>query len=261
MKYNVKTGLKNTKAKVTALTAGLVSLAFPAAIALSGGAAAAAVSSNYTLFGDASVVSGGNPGQAVQTESADSGSGGIDFSVPSDLTVNDLTTLSTDFMATQGGCAGGSPRFQVNVSTSDGPKNLFVYLGNSSDYTCNLNTWTSSGNLLTESGTVDATQLGGTFYEPYSQVLADYGTDAVTGIQLVTDGGWKLGTQTALFDNTQINGTTYTYDQPQVKDTCKSGGWENLTDGNGQAFKNQGQCVSWVEHNVLGHGTPAANRP
>ncbi len=35
---------------------------------------------------------------------------------------------------------------------------------------------------------------------------------------------------------------------PQTKDDCKNGGWQNLTTANGEPFKNQGQCVSYVNH-------------
>lgn len=35
---------------------------------------------------------------------------------------------------------------------------------------------------------------------------------------------------------------------PNNKDDCKNGGWQTLTDANGQPFKNQGQCVSSTNH-------------
>lgn len=37
---------------------------------------------------------------------------------------------------------------------------------------------------------------------------------------------------------------------PPNKDACKNGGWANFVDDHGNAFKNQGQCVAWVEHNT-----------
>jgi hypothetical protein len=37
---------------------------------------------------------------------------------------------------------------------------------------------------------------------------------------------------------------------PPNKDACKDGGWQNYTDGQGQPFKNQGQCVAWTNHNT-----------
>ena len=35
---------------------------------------------------------------------------------------------------------------------------------------------------------------------------------------------------------------------PTDKDQCKHGGWQNLGDDQGEPFRNQGQCVSFVEH-------------
>jgi hypothetical protein len=39
---------------------------------------------------------------------------------------------------------------------------------------------------------------------------------------------------------------TVTAPTPTNKEQCKGGGWRELTDGNGTPFKNQGQCVSFV---------------
>jgi hypothetical protein len=36
---------------------------------------------------------------------------------------------------------------------------------------------------------------------------------------------------------------------PTSKDDCKHGGWKNFGDAEGNPFKNQGQCVSFVNHN------------
>jgi hypothetical protein len=35
---------------------------------------------------------------------------------------------------------------------------------------------------------------------------------------------------------------------PTNKEQCKKGGWKELTDSNGNPFKNQGQCVRFVRH-------------
>lgn len=55
-----------------------------------------------------------------------------------------------------------------------------------------------------------------------------------------------------LSDGVNFNGTTYDFElfqTPKSKEECKNGGFLNLTDQNGQSFKNQGQCVSYVNHN------------
>ena len=48
--------------------------------------------------------------------------------------------------------------------------------------------------------------------QPYGLSLRshdEYGSDAVTGIQLVTDAGWMFGRQTVQVDNVTINNATY----------------------------------------------------
>ena len=47
--------------------------------------------------------------------------------------------------------------------------------------------------------------------------------------------------------NTTIQTHTYTVQlaTPPSKEACKDGGWQNLGDQNGQAFNNQGECISW----------------
>lgn len=52
-------------------------------------------------------------------------------------------------------------------------------------------------------------------------------------------------------DGFVFNDTTYDFEltnAPTDKDACKGEGWQSLTDANGQAFKNQGQCVSYANH-------------
>jgi hypothetical protein len=54
-------------------------------------------------------------------------------------------------------------------------------------------------------------------------------------------------------DLVDFNGTTYNFEpflaKATDKDACKDGGWQYLSDANGNAFKNQGLCVSYVASN------------
>ncbi len=207
----------------------------------------AAAASGYTLFGDATLVHPGhNSNTAVQLRSVATGPqtatfGGIDFETPTGMTVNQLSNLSTDYMFTAGSCGGGAPRFQINV---DG-RNVFVYIGPPPNYTvCPTGSWINTGNLLTFP--VDTSQfVGGTFYDTWAHFVSLYGTHLITGIQLVTDGGWAVagGIQTVQVDNVMINNRTYTFDA-ETKDSCKKGGWRNFRSSPGP-FKNQGDCVSF----------------
>jgi len=211
-----------------------------------------AVGNGYTLFGGAAYVTPGNASnRAVQlvanvsnASTADDYSG-VDFAVPSHLTFADLQRLSTDYKFTDGTCAGGSPRFQVNLldPTTNTDKNVFVYIGPPPSYTgCPSGVWTNTGNLVAPANLIDTSQLtGGTQYQPVGAAQLQFGSYRVVGIQLVAD---TFGAaQTVLVDNTAINSMTYTY-EPDTKDACKDSGWQSFTFAPGP-FKNQGQCVSY----------------
>lgn len=219
--------------------------------ALLAGAGLAAAAGGYTLFGDATLTSGHNSPTGVQLRSTvPGGSGGIDFAVPSGMTFSQLQNLATDYKFTQASCGGGSPRFQVNI---DG-KNAFVYIGPPPNYTgCPAGVWSTTGNLATPVSFIDTSQLpGGTFYDTFAAAVVKYGSDVITGIQLVADGSWFFdATQTVVVDNVQINDTTYTFESAEA---CKGGGWQDFTSSPGP-FKNQGDCVSYF---ATGGKNPAA---
>lgn len=207
------------------------------------GALPTAAAGAFTLFGDATLTSGHNSPTGVQLRSVGLTTfGGIDFAIPAGMTFSQVQNLATDYNFTDNSCGGGSPRFQINV---DGV-NAFVYIGPPPNYTgCSQNTWQSSGNLATPASFVDTSQLpGGTFYDTFAAADLKYGSHAVTGIQLVADGGWVFkstdDTQVVVVDNVQINNTTYTFESAA---SCKDGGWQNFTSAPGP-FKNQGDCVS-----------------
>jgi len=216
--------------------------------------AIAAVGSGYTLFGSASYVMPGNASnRAVKLVSnANAGTfSGVDYAVPANLTINNLNMLSTDYNFTAGSCSLGSPRFGIVLSGSPNSA-IFVYIGPPPNYQgCAPNVWTNTGNLLTPSSFVDATQLGGAFYEPWAAAQAQFSGQQVIDIFIVSDNGpGPSFSQTVLIDNTNVNGTLYTY-EPTSKDDCKDGGWQNFTFSPGP-FKNQGQCVSFFASD--GHG-------
>ena len=208
----------------------------------------AVAANGYELFGDAELVAGGNPGMAAQLRSdATPGYGGVDFDTAAGMTLSDLENLSTDYNVTVGTCAGGSPRFQINVLG----ENIFVYIGTPPNYVCTPGVWTNTGDLLEAALFVDTSQLaGGTFYDTWASALLKYGNETVTGIQLVADCGWAVtgGTQTVLVDNVMIKTTLFAFEaevvDPSDKEDCKKGGWQDFTSSPGP-FKNQGDCVSY----------------
>ena len=214
--------------------------------------AIASIGTGYTLYGGASYFAPGNASsRAVQLTSDLSNVkpvddySGVDFAVAAGMTLSDLTFLATDYNFTQNSCGGGSPRFQINVTTpSNTTQNIFVYIGPSPNYTGCATGWTSSGNLVTPASLVDTAQIGGGPYQTFAAALIAYGSFPVTGIQLVVDAGWAFtdGIQTVLVDNVVINDGTYNFEPD--KDSCKNGGWISFQSAPGP-FKNQGECVSY----------------
>lgn len=249
--FNLRNSVKRTGKRFRALAVTAAGLGTSATLMLTG-SSAAALGGSYPLFGDAQLVSPGhNSPMAAQFESSTAtapGYGGVNFTVPAGMTLSQLNNLATDYEFTAGSCAGGAPRFTVDVTNGTTSGSIFAYIGPAPNYTgCPQNVWGNTGNLAAPANLVDATQLGGAFYEPYATAQAAYGSYTVTGISLVTDSDWVAGNdpQTVLADNVQINGSTYTFES---KDSCKNGGWQQFTSAPGP-FKTQGDCVSYFATN------------
>jgi hypothetical protein len=223
-------------------------LAIPLALALSG---ASYASGSVTLFGPGASFT---PNGIQLTSNSNQAFGGIDFAVPSGTTLGNLSTLAATFTVNSGDCGAGSPRYQLNVSTGSGTKNIFVYLGTAPNFNCGgAGATVSTGNLLDGSQRVDSTQVGGPFYGTLQDAINALGANTpVTGIQLVVDSGWAFPNtgQSFTFTSVTVNGMTLNLSSPTSKDQCKKGGWQTFVN---PTFKNQGQCVSWVNHQEHGH--------
>jgi hypothetical protein len=128
-----------------------------------------------------------------------------------------VTSLSFDYT---GYCGAGAPRF--NVYTTSG----VLFFG------CTYGDPTSTGTATFTAGNT------------YGGVEFPSGGVTVTGIEIVQD---ETGNVT--ISDITVNGNTVTYaNTPSAKDQCKNNGYKDLTDLNGHGFKNQGQCVSYFEH-------------
>jgi len=224
-------------------------IALALAGALATATATATFAASFTLFGNASIVSGGNPIKAAQIVS-DGGNatpyGGVDLVATTVTTLSTLTFLGTDYQMTAGDCGGGSPRFEIGVPAG----NIFVYLGPAPNYTGCTPGWQSSGNLL--AGSVDTSQIGGTFYDTWAHALVLAGGSTVAYIDIVVDAGWAAPpvgpVQTALVDNVRMNDEIVTFDPlppPANANDCKNNGWKNVSGPNGP-FKSQGDCIQFV---------------
>ncbi len=181
---------------------------------------AASASSGCKLFGAATrVTSGLEAGAALFTTQVSPFYSGIDIAVPPNFKFTDLNLLSTEYTFINGTCAAGSPRFQVNVTTTitvpGSPAgtsgNVFVYIGPAPFGTgCVPNVETMSGNLAVTGGPGDvpgrrdSSQINpGTQVSTYNAELAfaTAGGWQVTGLQLVADGTNQL----VIEENVHVN--------------------------------------------------------
>jgi hypothetical protein len=139
------------------------------------------------------------------------------------------TFTSASFtLANAAQCQGGSPRFDVVTTDS-----LF-FLG------CN--------------NVTPVTNVDGTV--TYSFTAADGQPSPITGTITAVD--ILIDVEgTADVTNITVNGVTQVplVGPPTSKDQCKHGGWQTF---NNPSFKNQGQCVSFVNHHD-GHGNDDNN--
>ena len=232
-----------------------VALAAATALVIAGIATAA----HYTLFGNASIVASGNPGNAAQLVSSLTGTpayAGVDVSPTSPIAWSSLATLSSDFNVTDDSCGGGSPRFVLDVDTTgdnvaDG--DVSISFGPSPSFTGCTTGWQSTGNLIgnNDAGRYDFSHLGGSPFTTYSNAPAAVQNGKVVGIAVVVDGYWNTSAsggdneQTVLVDNVTVNDHVTTFEAvgPATADQCKKGGWQSFTS---PAFKNQGDCIQFV---------------
>jgi hypothetical protein len=91
-------------------------------------------------------------------------------------------------------------------------------------------------------------------YQSWSDIVAANPDATILGGFGVNQGSGSGGLIAAT-DALKIaaNGSSWAYNfepfrTPLTKDDCKNGGWQNLRAADGSSFKNQGQCVSYVNH-------------
>lgn len=84
----------------------------------------------------------------------------------------------------------------------------------------------------------------------WANVLTYWPDASINGALLFKAGsGWSSfdGNVDGLTIGVSNSDTTYDFENgPTTKADCMNGGWQNLVDGNGNSFKTQGDCVSYV---------------
>jgi len=134
---------------------------------------------------------------------------------------------------------------------------VFVYTGSPTPYNCPVGG--NTGNLVGTAGpgdipgAYDLSQfVAGSQVTTYTAVAAYFAlhsTYRIVGIQIVVDSGWNAAA--AGGDGREAITVNPTVDvnlgMATSKDQCKNGGWQFLTRADGSAFRNQGDCVSYID--------------
>jgi hypothetical protein len=147
--------------------------------------------------------------------------------------VSSITQLSFDY--TGNAATAGSPRISLPIDTdNNGSTNFYAFIGASA---CGIG------------GHVDIHNAG---------CLVFWTTGPVSGESWATfsSHGWRVATDDVPFvvaddagiwtvSNIQL-GQGEAANVASAKDDCKKGGWADLTRADGSSFKNQGDCIQYV---------------
>jgi len=257
MRYVINQRSRRRTIKARSFLSGIMAVGLVAAMAFSGGSASAApppfalqpfefvgafedCGPGYPAGTDTVTAkwdnTTGNPGPSILLEklgpTANCAAAGVDIVTPLEGgSVAALTELNFDFK-NGGHCGAGAPRFNVQV---DGNTYFLGCSGGVHTPTSNPN-WTHLEFGLAQFAAAGI-PAAGTLEDVY--IIFDEGSDTPTGGTIGTAG-------TVYIDNVSVNNDVVgSPTSPLSKDDCKKGGWMNFS----PAFKNQGDCVSFVATN------------
>lgn len=130
--------------------------------------------------------------EVISAEGADPAYGGVEYQVPSGLTPANLSSLEFEYLVSEGGVGGGSPRLSLVVA---GENVIHVAIGSPPNFDDPADSvWHTLANLtdptVTE-GRFDLSQFGGPFLGNWSDVLAMMPDALLTAVAYVADGWWK----------------------------------------------------------------------
>jgi hypothetical protein len=178
---------------------------------------------DFKLFGHARLVSGGiaphevaadltsNCGNQPYSNTCYTNAAALVFSGVSfkpdnnSLTLKDITSLSTDYNIGGSDCGGGSPRFEIDLTSG---KNIFVYFGPPPNFVNCYFGWQNTGDVTKTTAPIwDSTQLGSPhFYGTHAEAVTLAGSTPIASISVVVDGGWFTAKgQDLTIDNFRIN--------------------------------------------------------
>jgi len=211
------------------------------------------------------------PSGALQLSTDDTNSAKAQYMHTANTALSDVKTLSYSTNQVAASSTTGDPSYQLvvclgglnNNTCTGGTTLVYEPYWNTGTQTVQANTWQNWTDVATgqfwssktyndttnTSCTVTAGSGGAPFY-----TLADLTTNCPKA--QVVGFGVNIGTYNPSYvtevDNVVFNDWTYDFqltNVPNSKDQCKNNGFNAYTDENGNAFKNQGDCVSFTNGN------------
>jgi hypothetical protein len=201
--------------------AGLATVAL-AALILPAAASADPFNGSFSNFGNARLVIGGiPPDNAAVDLTSNCGNepfsptcyadptftySGVAFTPNNPATLSNLTTLSTDANVGGSNCGGGSPR--IAIQGSSGTITCGYFGQNPISFnSCDFG-WLNTGNWASAADTTIRWDSGcnGTASLDWAGVQAAFGSQSVTEIDIIVDGGWTAAQgQDLTVDNFTVN--------------------------------------------------------
>jgi hypothetical protein len=226
----------------------IFALVLSAALLGNGGTAAAANPllcfdgpSEETIYGgDCAINPGGTSATLNTTDGDPDGSYAGVYYAESNLSGDSVTTvtgLSFTYSCTSAATCvtGGSPRMSIPIDTDgDGDTESYAFIDAN-----------NCGQAGATSGTVNQNCpvfFGGTLYTSWATFAA-----ANSGARIADDFLFVIADQPfrGVISNVQL-GQGEDAGVATRKNECKDGGWKNITRENGSSFKNQGDCIQYV---------------
>jgi hypothetical protein len=164
----------------------------------------------------------------------DTASSDASYVPASPITVAELTSLVANYSWQTGTDHGGSLRWSIETPVG----NVHVYFGDYPNYMSETPGVNGSGvNLLASSDLrFDTSQVGGTFYDNWADVLSLVGTQPVNSVDLVLDAGWGgdqvLSLATATVTDTVNGGSTFTMPGTTTSPTTAPAMFIDIVKGN-----------------------------
>jgi hypothetical protein len=252
---------------------GVLAALFATVLALGGSALAAGVvvitPAHQDTWGTADTRTGGDV-EFVADATAPRGSGALQLTTdatttakaqylhPATVAIADVTEMSYSTRQISASFAGGDASYQFIVDLNGdgaGGFTTFVYEPYENGSVVN-DAWQSwdvdagqmwSSRSFSEGACMVTAGAGGAPFYTLAWLQANCPAAVTIGF------GVNVGSNNPSYvintDGVSFNGTVYDFEVTNVpanKDACKDGGWMTLTDANGNAFVNQGQCVASV---------------